>query len=199
MLTTSSHSTHPSPASSHPPTASLPGQASFPGDAAIPGLTIVGNSLGGWIAWLLAQEYERIERLILVAPAFNMMGVHAKTISPDRRHEWHRVGWMPWDDDPPHREWPLSWKWVEESESYWAESFDRMRRVRTTILHGLGDTMISPEGSREFADLLRRHDPSYPIELCLVAGDHRLSGPEHMDYLRRILVDLPVGGPTCSR
>lgn len=152
-------------------------------------LTIVGNSLGGWIAWLMAQQYDDVDRLILIAPAFNMMGVRAKGISPERRHDWHSAGWMPWDDDPLHRDWPLSWKWVEESESYWASSFDRLRRVRTTILHGTDDTVILPEGSREFVDVLRSRDPSYPIDLRLVSGDHRLSSPEHMESLRRLLVE----------
>jgi uncharacterized protein len=152
-------------------------------------LTIVGNSLGGWIAWLMAQEHDLVDRLILIAPAFNMMGVRAKTIAPERRHHWHREGWMPWDDDPVHREWPLSWKWVEESEAYWATSFDRLRRVRTTIVHGSDDTVILPQGSHEFVNLLQRHDPSYPIDLRLVHGDHRLSSPEHMQSLRQLLVE----------
>ena len=155
-------------------------------------LTIVGNSLGGWIAWLMAQERDQVERLILIAPAFNIMGVRAKAISPERRHAWHSAGWMPWDDDPLHRDWPLSWKWVEESESYWASSFDRMRPLKTSILHGSGDTVISPEGSREFVDLLRRRDPFYPVELHLVSGDHRLSGLEHMEHLRRLLLEPMV-------
>jgi uncharacterized protein len=180
--------THPTPASSPPPTPSLPSQAPFPGDAPFPRLTIVGNSLGGWIAWLMAQEHEQVERLILIAPAFNMMGVRAKSISPERRHDWYSAGWMPWDDDPLHRDWPLSWKWVEESESSWRSTFDRLRRVKTTILHGTDDTVILPEGSREFVDLLRRHDPSYPIELHVNPGDHRLSGSEHMEHLRRLLL-----------
>ena len=152
-------------------------------------LTIVGNSLGGWIAWLMAQQHEHIERLILIAPAFNMMGVRAKTIAPERRHDWHRAGWMPWDDDPLHRDWPLSWKWVEESEAYWASSFDHLRHVRTTILHGTGDTVILPDGSREFVNLLLRRDPTYPIELRVLSGDHRLSSLEHMESLRRLLLE----------
>jgi pimeloyl-ACP methyl ester carboxylesterase len=199
--------TPPTPASSHPPAPGPRSQAHFPGDApfpdltpptppcegaASPGLTIVGNSLGGWIAWLIAQERDQVERLILIAPAFNIMGIRAKAISPERRHDWHSAGWMPWDDDPLHRDWPLSWKWVEESESYWASSFDRMRPLKTSILHGSGDTVISPEGSREFVDLLRRRDPFYPVELHLVSGDHRLSGPEHMEYLRRLLLEPMV-------
>jgi dipeptidyl aminopeptidase/acylaminoacyl peptidase len=137
----------------------------------------------------MAQEYEQIERLILIAPAFNMMGVRANTIAPERRHDWHSGGWMPWDDDPLHRPWPLSWKWVEESEAYWASSFAHLRPVRTTILHGTGDTVILPDGSREFVNLLRRRDAAYPIELRLLAGDHRLSRPEHMESLRRLLLE----------
>lgn len=181
--------TRPTPASSHPPAPSLAGQALVPSDAPSPGVTIVGNSLGGWIAWLMAQEHAHVERLILIAPAFNMMGVRASTISPEQRHDWHSGGWMPWDDDPLHREWPLSWKWVEESEAYWASSFDHLRRVRTTILHGTGDTVIPPDGSREFVNLLLRHDPAYPIDLRLLPGDHRLSSPEHMESLRRLLFE----------
>jgi uncharacterized protein len=154
--------------------------------------TLVGSSLGGWIAWLMAQECEQVERLILIAPAFNMMGVRAKAISPERRHDWHSAGWMPWDDDQTHRDWPLSWKWVEESEAYWKSSFDRLRQVRTTIVHGLGDTVILPEGSREFVERLRRDDPSYPVELRLIPGDHRLSSPEHMEQLHRLLLDGAV-------
>jgi pimeloyl-ACP methyl ester carboxylesterase len=155
-------------------------------------LTLVGNSLGGWIAWLMAQEWEEVDRAILIAPAFNMMGVRAQTISAERRHEWHTAGWMPWDDDAAHRDWPLSWKWVVESEAYWKSSFDRLRHVRTTIVHGLGDTVIRPEGSQEFLERLRRLDPSYPIELLLVAGDHRLSSPAHMEQLHRLLLNGTV-------
>ena len=160
-----------------------------PGDA---GFTIVGNSLGGWIAWLMAQEYEQVDRLILIAPAFNMMGVRARTISAERRQNWHSAGWMPWDDDPLHRDWPLSWRWVEESEAYWSSTFDRIRPVRTSIVHGSGDSVISPDVSREFVKTLRRRDPSYPIECHLVDGDHRLSSPEHMEYLHALLLESVV-------
>jgi len=154
-----------------------------------PPITIVGNSLGGWIAWLMAQEFQEIERLILIAPAFNMMGVRAQSIDPERQHAWHTAGWMPWDDEPAHKEWPLSWKWVEESEAYWKSSFDRLRRVKTMILHGLQDTVILPGGSSEFVELLLARDPSFPIELNMIQGDHRLSSPEHVERFHRLVIE----------
>ncbi|MBH0197246.1 MAG: alpha/beta fold hydrolase [Nitrospira sp.] len=152
-----------------------------------PPVTIVGNSLGSWIAWLVAQEFPVVEELVLIAPAFNMMGERAKTISKERLHDWHTAGWMPWDDDPLHRDWLLSWKWVEESEAYWAKTFDNLRSVKTTILHGEQDTVISPEGSHRFAsELLGRHS-SFPLALQLIPGDHRLSSPEHLELFRRLV------------
>jgi pimeloyl-ACP methyl ester carboxylesterase len=156
-----------------------------------PPITIVGNSLGGWIAWLMAQEREQVERLILIAPAFNMMSLRAKSIDPERQHDWHRAGWMPWDDEPAHRDYPISWKWVEESEAYWKTSFDRLRPVKTTILHGLQDTVIQPGGSRAFVEQVLARDPAYPIELDLLPGDHRLSSPEHVERFRRHVHDTP--------
>ncbi len=117
-----------------------------------------------------------------------MMGVRAKSISAERRRVWHSAGWMPWDDDPLHKDWPLSWKWVEESEAYWKTSFDRLRPVKTTILHGLQDHVILPEGSRQFAEQIVARAPGFPVELDLIPGDHRLSSPEHVERFRRLVV-----------
>jgi len=185
------HLTHPPQALSHPPALSLPSRASLPGDAPFPRITIVGNSLGGWIAWLMAQECPIVEKLVLIAPAFNMMGVRAKSIDPERRHVWQSAGWMPWDDDPVHKDWPLSWKWVEESEAYWKTSFDRLRHVNTTILHGLQDSVILPDGSKRFVEQLLAKDLSFPVELNLIPGDHRLSSPENMERFHQLVVGQP--------
>ncbi len=154
-----------------------------------PPITIVGNSLGSWIAWMMAQEFEQIERLVLIAPAFNMMGIRARSISEERRHAWLTAGWMPWDDDEMHRDFPIAWTWVEESEAYWNKNFDRLRRVKTTILHGLQDTVILPQGSSQFVEQLLARDPAFPIELNLIPGDHRLSSPEHVETFHRMVVE----------
>jgi pimeloyl-ACP methyl ester carboxylesterase len=156
-----------------------------------PPITIVGNSFGGWIAWMMAQEYSTVEKLILIAPAFDAVGVRAREISADRRKRWHDTGWMPWDDEPVHKDWPLSWKWVEESDAYWKTSFDRLRPVKTTILHGLQDTVILPSGSSEFVELLLARDPAFPVELQLIPGDHRLSSHEQVERFRRLVLETP--------
>ena len=134
-----------------------------------------GGSPGSW-----RKSRQEVERLVLIAPAFNMMGLRARSIDPGRCHEWHSGGWMPWDDDPLHKDWPLSWKWVEESEAYWKTEFRPAAACQHAILHGLQDTVILPSGSSQFVEQLRSLAPSFPVELHLVPGDHRLSSPEHL-------------------
>lgn len=145
-----------------------------------PPVTIIGSSLGGWLAWLLGQDFPHVQQLVLLAPAFNMMGKRAQDISPERRQRWQETGWMPWDDDALHKDFPLSWKWVEESEALWARRLDSPKRVSTRIVHGLQDVVILPKGSWEFTEHLLTQDPQYPIELLLKTGDHRFSSSANL-------------------
>ena len=152
-----------------------------------PPVTIVGNSLGGWLAWLVAQEQAAVEELILIAPAFNMMDLRAAQVSAERRERWQASGVMPWDDEPMHQVAPIPWHWVEDSQTLWSRRHNQPRRVKTTILHGLQDTVIRPEGSWDFVQHVLSQDPEFPIELLLKTGDHRLSSPDHLDTFRRLV------------
>ena len=152
-----------------------------------PPVTIVGNSLGGWLAWLVAQEQPAVDELILVAPAFNMMDLRAAQISVERREQWQATGSMPWDDEPMHREAPIPWHWVEDSQTLWSRRLTMPRRVKTTILHGLQDAVIRPDGSWGFVQQVLSQDPEFPIEVLFKTGDHRLSSPDHLETFRQLV------------
>ena len=152
-----------------------------------PPVTIVGNSLGGWLAWLVAQDKPLVEELILIAPAFNMMDLRASQISVERREQWQATGAMPWDDEPMHKDAPIPWHWVEDSQALWSRRSRMPRRVKTTILHGLQDTVIRAEGSWDFVQHVLSQDPEFPVELFFKTGDHRLSSPDHLETFRRLV------------
>ena len=127
---------------------------------------------------MMAQECSAVEKLILIAPAFDAMGVRVREISADRRNTTGRAtGWMPWDDEPAHKDWPLSWKWVEESEAYWKTSFDPTQAGENDDPPRSPRYVILPGGSSQFVEQLLSRDPSFPVELHLIPGDHRLSEP----------------------
>jgi uncharacterized protein len=48
--------------------------------------------------------------------------------------------------------------------------------------------VILPQGSSQFVEELLARDPGFPIELHLIPGDHRLSGPDQMGILKRAVV-----------
>jgi len=133
-------------------------------------ITIV--AIHSWLDRLMmAQECSAVESLFS-SPSIRSIGVRAREISADRRKRWHDTGWMPWDDDPVHRI-GRSREMVEESDDYWSRRFDQVRRVKTTLLHGLQDRTIHPRTSWQFVDELLVRDPDYPVELTLTMGDHR--------------------------
>ena len=111
-----------------------------------PPITIVGNSLGGWIAWLMAQECAEIERLILIAPAFNMMGVRARSISPNDDMPGIAPAGCPGTTTRSQGLAALV-EMGRGKRSLLEDQLRPLRPVKTTILHGLQDTVILPRAA----------------------------------------------------
>lgn len=61
--------------------------------AAAPGPhALVGSSLGGWLSAVAASRDPRIERLVLLAPAFNLVERWSGRLSPAELDGWRRDG-----------------------------------------------------------------------------------------------------------
>jgi pimeloyl-ACP methyl ester carboxylesterase len=61
--------------------------------AAAPGTRVLmGSSLGGYLAALLAARAPRIERLVLLAPAFRLHERWLARLTPEERDRWRREG-----------------------------------------------------------------------------------------------------------
>jgi pimeloyl-ACP methyl ester carboxylesterase len=133
---------------------------------------VVGSSMGGWLALLLARALgrsapadavRRIKALVLIAPAWDMTEALIAVLERDG------VVWRPSDYGAPI---PITRALIEEGRghSFGAGGFDPGCPVR--ILHGMRDQDVPWQHSLQLVDLLASDD----VRLTLVKdGEHRMS------------------------
>jgi pimeloyl-ACP methyl ester carboxylesterase len=159
-------------------------------------LILVGSSLGGWIALLLARALAkagdtRLGGLVLIAPAWDMTEklmwekMSAKTRA---KIETDGVFYAPSDYVDPY---PLTKILIEEGRNHLLAEGGIDVAAPVRILQGMRDEDVPWPHALALVDLLKCDD----VELTLVKdGDHRLSGPEDLRRLERCvgaLIDRP--------
>ncbi|MFN3288160.1 MAG: alpha/beta hydrolase [Sphingomonadaceae bacterium] len=150
---------------------------------------VVGSSMGGWIALLLAlAEPERVRALALVAPApdFTQWGL-AQTVSAEERAALARHGVFerpsPYGPEPTRYSRAL----IEEGAAHLLMGRPIGVTCPVRILHGQADPDVPWRLSLELVERLEARD----VRLTLVKdGDHRLSRPQDLALLIRDVADL---------
>jgi pimeloyl-ACP methyl ester carboxylesterase len=148
---------------------------------------LVGSSLGGWIALLLARtlaqsDDKRLGGLVLIAPAWDM----TETLMWDKMSEKSRakvvdegVFHAPSDYEDPY---PITRILIEEGRDHLLAEGNIDVGVPVRILQGLRDTDVPWQHALALVELLATDD----VEITLIKdGDHRLSGPEDLRRLER--------------
>jgi len=159
-------------------------------------LILVGSSLGGWIALLLARALakagdRRLAGLVLIAPAWDMTEklmwekMSAKTRA---KVETEGVYYAPSNYDDPY---PLTKILIEEGRNHLLAEGGIEVAAPVRILQGMRDEDVPWQHALALMELLKGDD----VELTLVKdGDHRLSGPEDLRRLEHTvgaLIDRP--------
>jgi uncharacterized protein len=144
-------------------------------------VTLMGSSLGGYLAALHASQHSEVERLVLLAPAFGLGRRWAERIGPEEVAKWRRDGSIPIYHYGEQREIPLRFDFLEDALRY--EDYPDARQP-ALIFHGLHDDVVPAEASQEFC---ARH-PEARLEL-LDSGHELLDvldtmGPQVIDFLR---------------
>jgi pimeloyl-ACP methyl ester carboxylesterase len=149
---------------------------------------LVGSSMGGWIALLLAlRRPARVAALVGIAAAPDFTARMTESLPPDARAAieregvWHRPSAY---GDP----YPITRALLEEGASHLLlRSPPVPLSIPVRLLHGQQDPDVPWELSLQVAAALAGPD----VQVTLVKdGDHRLSRPQDLALLRRTLAPL---------
>lgn len=129
------------------------------GDAA----SLIGSSMGGYLAGLYASRHPEVERLVLLAPAFNF--VDRWVARADEDGKWSATGWLEIYHYGENRQRRLHFGLIEDARQY---PFTPDFAQPALILHGTNDDTVPVSESRAFA---ARHSS---VRLRELDSDHEL-------------------------
>lgn len=149
---------------------------------------LVGSSMGGWIALLLAlKRPERLKGLVLLAPApdFSEDIYYEEFGEEERRHlALKGTVYRASDYGEPY---PLTKQLFEDAKKHLLLDRRHLLYMPLRIIHGKEDPDVPWEKSEEIMERFISPDAKiYWVE----DGDHRLSRPEDLAVLDEIIVEL---------
>jgi uncharacterized protein len=110
---------------------------------------LIGSSLGGYLAALYANRHSaQVEKLVLLAPAFQFPRRWTERYSDQDWERWKREGSTPVFHYGDGRERRLGYQLVEDAAQFEDEPEFPQPAL---ILHGVGDSVVPAEISRAYA------------------------------------------------
>jgi uncharacterized protein len=130
-------------------------------------VAVIGSSLGGALAILGAGRFaDRIDRLILLAPAVMFAKPGDPVLPPERVEAWRRNGTLSFFHDAYGEEWPLGFSFYEDSLQY--SPFDTTFGQPALVFQGLNDESVNYRTVEKFSNARTN------VTLSLLDDDHRL-------------------------
>ncbi len=157
---------------------------------------IVGSSMGGWLALLLARESRArpdrcgasISGLVLIAPAVDFSEeLIWKRLPADLKNQVIEQGYFlrpsDYSDDP----YAITRKFIEDGRRHLLMGGPIETGCPVRILQGTDDESIPPDHVMRVVDQMAKDD----VTLTLVkGGDHRLSSPDDIERLKRTVAEM---------
>jgi len=128
-------------------------------------VTLIGSSMGGYLAALYAARHAEVQRIVLMAPAFCFLKRWTATLGPAALEKWRASGTFEVFHYGEGRPVPLGYQLIEDAGQY--EDYpDASQPV--LIFHGKNDSAVPVEYSEEFA---KKHAQA---KLQVLNSDHEL-------------------------
>lgn len=135
-----------------------------------PQVTIIGSSFGGLTACWLAEQSQvqsQIDRLVLLAPAFQFLKQWLPRLGTAAVDHWRETGWLSVYHYGLNQPLPLAYDFVIDAQQY--DESQLRATIPTLILHGQQDDVINIQASRDYA-------ATRPwTQLVALDSDHTLS------------------------
>jgi hypothetical protein len=128
-------------------------------------VTLIGSSMGGYLAALFAARHREVEKLVLMAPAFCFSTRWPQTLGQETMEEWRRSGVLKVFHYSQGRTVDLGYQLIEDGRTY--EDYPKVQQP-TLIFHGKNDAVVPADLSVEFA----RRNPQ--VQLHVMESDHEL-------------------------
>jgi uncharacterized protein len=128
-------------------------------------VSLIGSSMGGYLAALYAARHPDVEKLVLLAPAFSFLTRWPEGLGESKMQEWKNTGKMQVFDYVEKREVAIGYQLIEDARKY--EGFPNVQQP-VLIFHGVHDTTVPASGSVSFSE---RHPQTI---LRLMESDHQL-------------------------
>ncbi len=131
-------------------------------------VVLIGSSLGGLTAAWVAEQCLQVERIVLLAPAFEFLTHWLPKLGNQRLRAWQSGDPLMVYHYGAERLLPLSYEFVRDCDRYRSSTL-LQRPIPTLILHGIYDDVIPVQASRNYAQ-------SRPwVELVELDSDHALA------------------------
>ncbi len=128
-------------------------------------VSLIGSSMGGYLAALYAARHPETEKLVLMAPAFGFARRWTETLDAGELEKWRRTGKLKLFHYAEQREREVGYELIEDGLLY--EEYPEASQP-VLIFHGANDDVVPLAYSAEFA----RSRPNVRLEV--VASDHEL-------------------------
>ena len=143
-------------------------------DRAVAGqsVSLIGSSLGGYLAALYAARHPEVQRLVLLAPAFGFAQRWPDRLGPGEVEAWRRTGTIEVFHYAENRNRKLGYQLLADGERF--EAYPDFTQP-ALIFHGKHDDAVPVRYSTEFA----AHHPNASLEI-LDAGHDLLNVLDYM-------------------
>ncbi len=135
-------------------------------------VTLIGSSMGGYLAALYAARHVEVQRLVLMAPAFCFLKRWTGTLGPAALEKWRASGSLEVFHYGEGRPVPLGYQLIEDADQY--EDYPDVSQP-ALIFHGKNDAAVPVEYSEAFA---KQHTQ---VKLHVLNSDHELLNV--LDYM----------------